>query len=402
MNAKDCVAMILAGGQGSRLGALTKNVAKPAVPFGGKYKIIDFPLSNCVHSGIDTVGVLTQYQPLELNTYIGNGGPWDLDRNRGGVYILPPYQSAAAGEWYKGTANAIYQNLGFLDSFNPNNVLILSGDHIYKMHYGEMLKTHKKSGAAITIAVMPVPWEEAPRFGIMNVDENGFITEFEEKPQNPKSNLASMGIYIFDYQILKKYLMDDERDPESANDFGKNIIPTMLANGEKMVSYRFEGYWKDVGTVQSLWEANMDLIDNPPKYDIYDDTWSIYSRNSALAPQYVGDNAKIFESSVAQGCSVYGNVSHSVIFSGVSIGDGTEIFDSVIMPDVKIGNNVKITKAVIGQGAVIEDGAVIGETTDDASPYISSMCTDGLVLIEGGATVKEKADIPKCSMVEAN
>ena len=402
MNAKDCVAMILAGGQGSRLGALTKNVAKPAVPFGGKYKIIDFPLSNCVHSGIDTVGVLTQYQPLELNTYIGNGGPWDLDRNRGGVYILPPYQSAAAGEWYKGTANAIYQNLGFLDSFNPNNVLILSGDHIYKMHYGEMLKTHKKSGAAITIAVMPVPWEEAPRFGIMNVDENGFITEFEEKPQNPKSNLASMGIYIFDYQILKKYLMDDERDPESANDFGKNIIPTMLANGEKMVSYRFEGYWKDVGTVQSLWEANMDLIDNPPKFDIYDDTWSIYSRNSALAPQYVGDNAKIFESSVAQGCSVYGNVSHSVIFSGVSIGDGTEIFDSVIMPDVKIGNNVKITKAVIGQGAVIEDGAVIGETTDDASPYISSMCTDGLVLIEGGATVKEKADIPKCSMVEAN
>ena len=402
MNAKDCVAMILAGGQGSRLGALTKNVAKPAVPFGGKYKIIDFPLSNCVHSGIDTVGVLTQYQPLELNTYIGNGGPWDLNRNRGGVYILPPYQSAAAGEWYKGTANAIYQNLGFLDSFNPNNVLILSGDHIYKMHYGEMLKTHKKSGAAITIAVMPVPWEEAPRFGIMNVDENGIITEFEEKPKNPKSNLASMGIYIFDYQVLKKYLMDDERNPESANDFGKNIIPTMLKNNEKMVSYRFEGYWKDVGTVQSLWEANMDLIDNPPKFDIYDDTWSIYSRNTALAPQYVGENAKITESSVAQGCSVYGNISHSVIFSGVSVGEGTEISDSVIMPDVKIGNNVKIKKAVIGQGAVIEDGAVIGESTDDASPYISSMCTDGLVLIEGGATVSGGSDIPKCSMVEVN
>lgn len=402
MNAKDCVAMILAGGQGSRLGALTKNVAKPAVPFGGKYKIIDFPLSNCVHSGIDTVGVLTQYQPLELNTYIGNGGPWDLDRNRGGVYILPPYQSAAAGEWYKGTANAIYQNLGFLDSFSPNNVLILSGDHIYKMHYGEMLKTHKKSGAAITIAVMPVPWEEAPRFGIMNVDENGIITEFEEKPQNPKSNLASMGIYIFDYQVLKKYLTDDERDPASSNDFGKNIIPTMLKNNEKMVSYRFEGYWKDVGTVQSLWEANMDLIDNPPKFDIYDDTWSIYSRNNALAPQYVGNNAKIVDSSVAQGCSVYGNVSHSVIFSGVSIGDGSNISDSVIMPDVTIGKNVKITKAVIGQGAVIEDGAVIGETTDDNSPYISSMCTDGLVLIEGDATVSGGSDIPKCSMVEAN
>ena len=401
MNAKDCVAMILAGGQGSRLGALTKNVAKPAVPFGGKYKIIDFPLSNCVHSGIDTVGVLTQYQPLELNTYIGNGSPWELDRNHGGVYVLPPYQSAAAGEWYKGTANAIYQNLGFLDRFSPNNVLILSGDHIYKMHYGEMLKVHKKSGAAITIAVMPVPWEEAPRFGIMNVDENGMIVEFEEKPKNPKSNLASMGIYIFDYKILKKYLMDDERDPASANDFGKNIIPAMLENGEKMVSYRFEGYWKDVGTVQSLWEANMDLIDNPPKFDIYD-SWSIYSRNTALAPQYVGENAKIVESSVAQGSSVLGKINHSVVFSGVSVGEGTEISDSVIMPDVRIGNNVKITKAVIGQGAVIEDGAVIGETTDDNSPYISGMCTDGLVLIEGGATVKENADIPKCSMIEAN
>lgn len=401
MNAKDCVAMILAGGQGSRLGALTKNVAKPAVPFGGKYKIIDFPLSNCVHSGIDTVGVLTQYQPLELNTYIGNGSPWELDRNHGGVYVLPPYQSAAAGEWYKGTANAIYQNLGFLDRFSPNNVLILSGDHIYKMHYGEMLKVHKKSGAAITIAVMPVPWEEAPRFGIMNVDENGMIVEFEEKPKNPKSNLASMGIYIFDYKILKKYLMDDERDPASANDFGKNIIPAMLENGEKMVSYRFEGYWKDVGTVQSLWEANMDLIDNPPKFDIYD-SWSIYSRNTALAPQYVGEKAKIVESSVAQGSSVLGKINHSVVFSGVSVGEGTEISDSVIMPDVRIGNNVKITKAVIGQGAVIEDGAVIGETTDDNSPYISGMCTDGLVLIEGGATVKENADIPKCSMIEAN
>ena len=245
MKGKDCVAMILAGGQGSRLGALTKNVAKPAVPFGGKYRIIDFPLSNCVHSGIDTVGVLTQYQPLELNTYIGNGSPWDLDRNHGGVYVLPPYQSAQAGEWYKGTANAIYQNLSFLDRFMPSNVLILSGDHIYKMPYGEMLEVHKNSEAAITIAVMPVPWEEASRFGIMNVDENGLIVEFEEKPANPKSNLASMGVYIFKYDILKKYLTDDERDPDSANDFGKNIIPKMLADGEKMMAYKFEGYWKD-------------------------------------------------------------------------------------------------------------------------------------------------------------
>ena len=247
MVSKDCVAMILAGGQGSRLGALTKNVAKPAVPFGGKYRIIDFPLSNCVHSGINTVGVLTQYQPLELNRYIGNGNPWDLDRSHGGVYVLPPYQSAKAGEWYKGTANAIYQNLSFLESFKPENVLILSGDHIYKMHYGEMLKAHKESGAAVTIAVMPVPWEEASRFGIMNVDEEGTITDFEEKPAEPKSNLASMGIYIFTYEVLKKYLEADERDPSSANDFGKNIIPTMLENGEKMVSFRFEGYWKDVG-----------------------------------------------------------------------------------------------------------------------------------------------------------
>ena len=402
MNVKDCVAMILAGGQGSRLGALTKNVAKPAVPFGGKYRIIDFPLSNCVHSGIDTVGVLTQYQPLELNTYIGNGSPWDLDRNHGGVYVLPPYQSAKTGEWYKGTANAIYQNISFLERFNPKNVLILSGDHIYKMHYGEMLDVHEKSGAAVTIAVMPVPWEEAGRFGIMNVDETGAITEFEEKPANPKSNLASMGIYIFDYKVLKKYLEDDERNPESANDFGKNIIPEMLKNEEKMVTYRFEGYWKDVGTVQSLWEANMDLIDTPPKFEINDNKWSIYSRNTALAPQYTGRNAKIINSTVTQGCMVYGEVTHSVIFSNVEIGEGTKVTDSVIMPDVKIGRNVIINKAVIGTGAVIEDGAVVGVNEDPDSKLISGMCAQGIVLIESGAVIENGADIPKGSMVETN
>ncbi len=397
---KDCVAMILAGGQGSRLGALTKNVAKPAVPFGGKYRIIDFPLSNCVHSGIDTVGVLTQYQPLELNTYIGNGSPWDLDRNHGGVYVLPPYQSAKAGEWYKGTANAIYQNISFLERFNPENVLILSGDHIYKMHYGEMLKEHKRTGAAVTIAVMPVPWEEASRFGIMNVDENGIITEFEEKPANPKSNLASMGIYIFDYKVLKSYLEDDERNPESSNDFGKNIIPEMLRNNEKMVSYRFEGYWKDVGTVQSLWEANMDLIDKPPRFEL-NDSWSIYSRNTALAPEYAGKNAKITGSTITQGCMIYGTVEHSVIFSNVEVGEGSVVSDSVVMPDVKIGKNVTINKAVIGQGAVIEDGAVVGVTEDETSKYISGMCTHGIVLIEGGRTIAAGDDIPKGSMVEA-
>lgn len=401
MVSKDCVAMILAGGQGSRLGALTKNVAKPAVPFGGKYRIIDFPLSNCVHSGINTVGVLTQYQPLELNRYIGNGNPWDLDRSHGGVYVLPPYQSAKAGEWYKGTANAIYQNLSFLESFKPENVLILSGDHIYKMHYGEMLKAHKESGAAVTIAVMPVPWEEASRFGIMNVDEEGTITDFEEKPAEPKSNLASMGIYIFTYEVLKKYLEADERDPSSANDFGKNIIPTMLENGEKMVSYRFEGYWKDVGTIHSLWEANMDLVDQPPKFDLNDRSWSIYSRNMALAPHYVGQNAKITNSTVTEGCFIDGEIKHSVIFGGVELGEGSVVSDSVIMPGAKIGKHVVIEKAVIGADAVIGDGAKVGVNSSDDNKYASKLCTNDLVLIESGAEVGVEEDICKGSMVEA-
>ena len=401
MVSKDCVAMILAGGQGSRLGALTKNVAKPAVPFGGKYRIIDFPLSNCVHSGINTVGVLTQSQPLELNRYIGNGNPWDLDRSHGGVYVLPPYQSAKAGEWYKGTANAIYQNLSFLESFKPENVLILSGDHIYKMHYGEMLKAHKESGAAVTIAVMPVPWEEASRFGIMNVDEEGTITDFEEKPAEPKSNLASMGIYIFTYEVLKKYLEADERDPSSANDFGKNIIPTMLENGEKMVSFRFEGYWKDVGTIHSLWEANMDLVDQPPKFDLNDRSWSIYSRNMALAPHYVGQNAKITNSTVTEGCFIDGEIKHSVIFGGVELGEGSVVSDSVIMPGAKIGKNVVIEKAVIGADAVIGDGAKVGVNSSDDNKYASKLCTNDLVLIESGAEVGVEEDICKGSMVEA-
>ena len=401
MVSKDCVAMILAGGQGSRLGALTKNVAKPAVPFGGKYRIIDFPLSNCVHSGINTVGVLTQYQPLELNRYIGNGNPWDLDRSHGGVYVLPPYQSAKAGEWYKGTANAIYQNLSFLESFKPENVLILSGDHIYKMHYGEMLKAHKESGAAVTIAVMPVPWEEASRFGIMNVDEEGTITDFEEKPAEPKSNLASMGIYIFTYEVLKKYLEADERDPSSANDFGKNIIPTMLENGEKMLSFRIEGYWKDVGTIHSLWEANMDLVDQPPKFDLNDRSWSIYSRNMALAPHYVGQNAKITNSTVTEGCFIDGEIKHSVIFGGVELGEGSVVSDSVIMPGAKIGKNVVIEKAVIGADAVIGDGAKVGVNSSDDNKYASKLCTNDLVLIESGAEVGVEEDICKGSMVEA-
>lgn len=402
MVSKNCVAMILAGGQGSRLGALTKNVAKPAVHFGGKYRIIDFPLSNCVHSGIDTVGVLTQYRPLELNTYIGNGNPWDLDRSHGGAFVLPPYQSGETGEWYKGTANAIYQNLGFLEDFNPKNVLILSGDHIYKMQYSEMLKAHTESDAAVTIAVMPVPWEEAPRFGIMNTNESGEIVEFEEKPAEPKSNLASMGIYIFKYDILKKYLTDDERDPKSDNDFGKNIIPKLLADGRKLMSYRFEGYWKDVGTVQSLWEANMDLIDDPPKFDLRDTSWNIYSRNYALQPHFVGEGASIKCSTVAEGCVINGSVEHSVISSAVKIGKGAVIKDAVILPGAVIGDGAVIEKSVIGPRAVIGANAKIGVNNEsDDNPYASKYCTHGIVLIEGGAEVAEDADILKGSMVQA-
>lgn len=402
MVSKNCVAMILAGGQGSRLGALTKNVAKPAVPFGGKYRIIDFPLSNCVHSGIDTVGVLTQYEPLELNTYIGNGNPWDLDRSHGGAYVLPPYQSGDTGEWYKGTANAIYQNLGFLEGFNPKNVLILSGDHIYKMHYGEMLKAHVESGAAATIAVMPVPWEEASRFGIMNTDDAGQIVEFEEKPAEPKSNLASMGIYIFKYEVLKKYLTDDERDTSSSNDFGKNIIPKMLADGEKMMSYRFEGYWKDVGTIQSLWEANMDLIDDPPKFDLNDRSWVIYSRNYALMPHYMGENAEVIRSTVTEGCSIDGKIEHSVIFSAVTVGKGAVVRDSVVMPGAVIGDGAVIEKSVIGPSAVIGANAKVGVNHEsEDNPYKSKYCTHGIVLVEGGAVVEDGADILKGSMYQA-
>ena len=400
MISKDCVAMILAGGQGSRLGALTKFVAKPAVQFGGKYRIIDFPLSNCTHSGIDTVGVLTQYQPLELNTYIGNGNPWDLDRNHGGVYVLPPYQSAKAGEWYKGTANAIYQNLSFLERFNPKNVLILSGDHIYKMHYGEMLKVHKKSGAAITIAVMPVPWEEASRFGIMNVDDDGNIVEFEEKPKNPKSNLASMGIYIFDYEILKKYLTEDENNPESSNDFGKNIIPAMLKNNEKMVSWKFDDYWKDVGTVSSLWEANMDLLETPPKFDMTDRNWNIYSRNMPLPPNYAGKKSKIVNSTVSEGCIIEGEVNNSVISGNVIIEKGARVINSVIMSGVKIGKNAIVKKSVVGENVIIGDNAQIGTVNDENNPYASAFCTDNIVLIEGETVIKNDSIIPTGSMVE--
>lgn len=355
--------MLLAGGQGSRLYVLTENMAKPAVPFGGKFRIIDFPLSNCANAGIDTVGVLTQYRPLELNRYIGSGQPWDLDRADGGVHILPPYQSAGGASWYKGTANAIFQNIGFVDMYDPEYVLILSGDHIYKMNYAKMLAHHKKAGADCTISVMEVPWEDAPRFGIMNVDENDTITEFEEKPAHPKSNLASMGIYVFTWKKLREYLIEDESDEASSNDFGKNIIPAMLEAGENLYTYTFDGYWKDVGTIESLWEANMDLLEMPMPIDLYDKRWRIYARNPGMPPHYIADGAKVVNCLITEGCEVKGVINHSVLFAGVTVETGAEITDAVIMPGAVIERGAVVRRAIVAENAHICAGAVVGEET---------------------------------------
>jgi len=362
---KECVAMLLAGGQGSRLYALTQKVAKPAVPFGGKYRIVDFPLSNCTNSGIDTVGVLTQYEPLLLNEYIGNGLPWDLDRTYGGVKILPPYQGAKAADWYKGTANAIYQNLKFIDRYDAEYVLILSGDHIYKMDYAKMLKFHKKRNADCTIAVLDVPIEEASRFGIMSVDEDSKIYKFEEKPKNPESTMASMGIYIFTKSKLSEYLINDAADPASSNDFGKNIIPAMLANGENMVAYPFEGYWKDVGTISSLWEANMDLLGEKPEFDLDDEKWRIFTRHETLAPQYVGEDAKIVNSIVAEGCEIYGTVENSVLFPGVKVMPGAVVRDSVVMGGCVIETEAVVSYSILDTNVTVGAGAIIGGNKGD-------------------------------------
>ena len=359
MGKKEIVAMILAGGQGSRLGVLTKNIAKPAVPFGGKYRIIDFPLSNCSNSGIYTVGVLTQYKPLDLNNHIGIGDPWDLDRRDGGVSILPPYQEEKGGDWYKGTANAIYQNIEFVDRYDPEYILILSGDHIYKMDYYKMLDFHKENNADATIAVIDVPIEEASRFGIMNTREDNSIYEFEEKPSIPKSTNASMGIYIFNWSVLKRYLREDEMDLKSDNDFGKNIIPSMLNSGKKLMAYPFNGYWKDVGTIQSLWEANMDLLKLDNKLNLYDREWKIYSQNEVRPAHYIGENAKIINSLIVEGCIINGKVENSVLSQGVYVGKNTVIIDSVIMPNVQIGDNVRIEKSIIGNNAIINHGCQI-------------------------------------------
>lgn len=369
--------MLLAGGQGSRLGVLTKEIAKPAVPFGGKYRIIDFPLSNCVNSGIDTVGVLTQYQPHELNTYIGDGRSWDLDRFNGGVSILPPYIKGKLGEWYKGTANAIYQNIPFIDRYAPENVLILSGDHIYKMDYSMMLDFHKEKEADCTIAVIEVPMEEACRFGIMNTRPDGVIEEFEEKPAVPKSNKASMGVYIFKWKKLRQYLEADERDSTSANDFGKNIIPAMLAAGERMVAYRFEGYWKDVGTIESLWDANMDLLRSNSGFELEEQAWKIYSRNPVEPPHYIGPNAKIHNAMITDGCEIFGRVSESIVSSGAYIGAGAEVDHSVVMPGAVIAAGAVVHYAIIGEKATVGEEAVIGKAGGTAADGERSIAVVG-------------------------
>lgn len=361
-NDKECVAMLLAGGQGARLGVLTRDIAKPAVPFGGKYRIIDFPLSNCINSGIDTIGVLTQYQPFDLNQYIGNGQPWDLDRLNGGVYVLPPYMKGKQGEWYKGTANAIYQNIEFIDKFMPKYVLILSGDHIYKMNYSTMLQEHKNKNSDCTIAVINVPKEEASRFGIMNADADGKIIDFEEKPKNPKSTKASMGIYIFTWDKLKKYLMEDELNKNSSNDFGKNIIPNMLNAQEKMFAYEFSGYWKDVGTISSLWEANMDLLDTKSGLVLSDDNWKIYARSTAEPPHFSAEGCVIKNSLVTEGCVVAGTVINSILSPSVTVGAGALIEGSTIMPGAVIQDGAVVKYSIIGQNAVIGCNAQVGET----------------------------------------
>ena len=376
---KYCVAMLLAGGQGSRLYSLTTDVAKPAVTFGGKYKIIDFPLSNCVNSYIDTIGVLTQYQPLKLNQYIGNGQPWDLDRNFGGAHILPPYQKKVNTDWYRGTANAIYQNLPFIDQYDPEYVLILSGDHIYKMDYNKMIAVHRKNNADCTIAVLNVSLEEASRFGIMNTNEDGSIYEFEEKPKHPKSTKASMGIYLFNYSVLKKYLTEDDLDPTSSNDFGKNVIPNMLKDGLKLYTYDFEGYWKDVGTLDSLWEANMDLLGANPKFNLNDEKWKIYSRNDAYPPQLIKEGAILDNSTITEGCVIEGTVINSVLSNNVRVEKGAVVKDCVIFDDVLIEAGAKVEYAIIDSCVTVKKKVEVGASKDSGAK---------LTIIAGGLTVK--------------
>ena len=368
---QEVIAMILAGGQGSRLGVLTKSIAKPAVPYGGKYRIIDFPLSNCVNSGIETVGVLTQYQPLELNEYIGSGQPWDLDGMNAGVRVLPPYQRSRKSDWYKGTANAIYQNIPYIERYSPEYVVILSGDHIYKMDYSKMLAYHREHEADVTIAVLPVPMKEASRFGIMNTDERSRILEFEEKPAQPKSNLASMGIYIFNWKQLRKILTEDMKDEASSHDFGKDIIPSMLAEGRRLFAWRFEGYWKDVGTIDSLWEANMDLLDPDDPLDLSDPSWKIYTEDISTIPHFVGAKARLRRAYVNQGCVIEGTVENSVLFTNVEVAGDAVITDSVLMPDVEVSAGAQVRRCIVMAGVKIGAGAVVGDPKSEHITLIS-------------------------------
>lgn len=372
MRRNECIAMLLAGGEGRRLGVLTKDLAKPAVYFGGKYRIIDFTLSNCANSGIETVGVLTQYQPLELNQYLGIGSPWGLDRREGGMHVLPPYVRQKGGMWYKGTANAIYQNIGFIERFDPEYVLIISGDHIYKMDYGLMLQAHKRQRADATLAVIPVPWAEASRFGVLEVDDDGRVAEFAEKPKHPKSNLASMGVYIFTWRALREALMEDEADSHSANDFGKNVIPKLLQGGSRLFAYRFEGYWKDVGTIESLWEANMDLLADEPALDLNDRKWRIYSVNPNRPAQFIAPGASARNSLINEGCIIEGGVNRSVLFHGVKAGEGSFIEDSVVMPGAVIGRRARVVRAIVGAGAIVEDGCCVGSADSERIAVVGS------------------------------
>lgn len=394
LNSKKCVAMLLAGGQGSRLGVLTSKIAKPAVPYGGKYRIIDFPLSNCANSGIDTVGILTQYKPLELNDYVGSGKPWDLDRTNGGVHILPPYQGQQGGNWYKGTANAIYQNLEFIERYEPEYVLVLSGDHIYKMDYSKMIKEHEETGAACTIAVLEVPLEEASRFGIMNTKEDGTIYEFEEKPKNPKSNLASMGIYVFTWKKLKKYLTEDEAKPDSSNDFGKDVIPAMLNAGELLRVYRFNDYWKDVGTVNSLWEANLDLLNPKIDLNLADQNWRIYSRTTGMPPQYISESADVENSLITDGCEVCGRIDYSVLFENVTVEEGADVEYSLVMPGAVIKKGAKVKYSIIAENAVIGEDAAIGE-----DPAVYGSDNWGITVIGDKIKIGKKAIIKPDRMI---
>ena len=395
MKKTECVAMLLAGGQGSRLGVLTQKIAKPAVPYGGKYRIIDFPLSNCTNSGIDTVGILTQYQPLALADYVGTGKAWDLDRTNGGVHILPPYQSTGGADWYKGTANAIYQNINFIERYNPEYVLILSGDHIYKMDYADMIEQHKATGSDCTISVIEVPMEEAPRFGIINCNEDGSIYEFEEKPKVPKSNLASMGIYVFNWDKLRKYLTEDEAKEDSSNDFGKDILPAMLADGNKMSVYRFADYWKDVGTIESLWDANLDLLNPKIDLNLADPKWKIYTGTQGRPPQYIGPTAEVENSLVTVGCNVHGKLDFSILFENVTVEEGAVVEYSLVMPGSVIKKGAVVRYSIVAENVTVEEGAVIGQSPEE----IGNIDDWGIAVIGEGLTVGKGAFVSAGKMI---